>query len=216
MPYEHPESLFMLFVAISSIFISLFKGHVACWNFCLTGSPYTQLFLHPLPRETRWVLQMSSDTDDRMGAKIKTLKKFPQTPNPPKNPMVDLWALKISRNHITRKIPKKNTRQIFLFEKILESKISTPKNPSIIPALEIWSTPWGPTSIIILFLTIPISIRRKFSGSSKTALIFHQILSCNSLRKCQEINVENLCINVRANVLSVCLFVCFFLAKLTK
>ena len=155
------------------------------------GLPTLNSFFTPCPERPGGVLQMSSDTDDRMGAKIKTLKKFPQTPNPPKKSHGGFVSLKNFQKSYNTKNTQKNTRQIFLFEKILESKISTPKNPSIIPALEIWSTPWGPTSIIILFLTIPISIRRKFSGSSKTALIFHQILSSNSLRKCQEINVEN-------------------------
>ena len=214
MPNEHPESVFMLFVAISSIFISLFKGHVACWNFCLTWSPYTQLFLHPLPRGTRWGTPDVKWHGWSNGGKNQNLKKIPTNPKPPKKSHGGFVSLKNFQKSYNTENTQKNTRQIFLFEKILESKISTPKKPSIIPALEIWSTPWGPTSIIILFLTIPISIRRKCSGSRKTAWIFHQILSSNSLRKCQEINVENLCVNIRANVLSVCLFVFFFLAKL--
>ena len=108
-----------------------------------------------------------------------------------------------------QKIPKKILTKFSYPKESWNQNFQTPKNPLIIPALEIWSTPslkfggppppppWGPTSIIILFLTIPISIRRKCYGSRKTAWIFHQILSTNSLRKCQEINVENLCINIR-------------------
>ena len=67
--------------------------------FASQGLPTLNSFFTPCPEGPGGVLQMSSDTDDRMGAKIKTLKKFPQTPNPPKNLMVDLWALKISRKH---------------------------------------------------------------------------------------------------------------------
>ena len=100
-------------------------------------------------------------------------------------------------NHITRKIPKKYSPNFlirknpgiktFELKKILRSSLH----------LKLGVSPCGPTSIIILFLTIPISIRRKCSGSRKTAWIFHQILSTNSLRKCQENNVENLCVNIR-------------------
>ena len=82
MPNESRESVFMLFVAISSIFMSLFKGHVACWNFSLTGSHYTQLFLHPLPRVTNAQVEWSN------GGKNENLKKilygFPQNSKPPK------------------------------------------------------------------------------------------------------------------------------------
>ena len=212
MPYEHPESVFMLFVAISSIFMSLFKGHVACWNFSLTGSPYTQLFLHPLPRETRWGTPDVKWHGWSNGGKNQNLKKISTNPKPPKKShggFVSLKNFQKALNLITRKIPKTYSPNVlirknpgiktFELKKILRSSLH----------LKFGVPPWGPTgptSIIILFLTIPISIRRKCSGSRKTAWIFHQILSSNSLRKCQEINVENLCVNIRANVFSVCLF----------
>ena len=109
MPNEHPESVFMLFVAISSIFISLFKGHVACWNFCLTGSPYTQLFLHPLPRETRWGTPDVKWHGWSNGGKNQNLKKIPTNPKPPKKShggFVSLKNFQKALNLITRKIPK--------------------------------------------------------------------------------------------------------------
>ncbi|CAH3038748.1 unnamed protein product [Porites lobata] len=90
-----------------------------------------------------------------------------------------------SPNFLIRKNPGIKT---FELKKILRSSLH----------MKFGVPPWGPTgptSIIILFLTIPISIRRKCSGSRKTAWIFHQILSSNSLRTCQEINVENLYVN---------------------
>ena len=190
--------------------------------FASQGLPTVNSFFTPCPERLGGVLQMSSDTDDRMGAKIKTLKKFPQTPNPPKKShggFVSLKNFQKALNLITRKIPKtyspnflirKNPGiKTFELKKILRSSLHMkfgvpPRGPT------------GPTSIIILFLTIPISIRRKCSGSRKTALIFHQILSTNSLRKCREINVENLCVNIRANVFSVCLFFLGGGAKLIK
>ena len=110
-----------------------FKAMLLVGIFPSQGLPTLNSFFTPCPERPGGVLQMSSDTDDRMGAKIKTLKKFPQTPNPPKNPMVDLWALKISRNHITRKIPKKilakfsyskkSWNQKFQLQKILRSSL---------------------------------------------------------------------------------------------
>ena len=120
----------------------------------------TLFFLHPLPRETN--IQVGYST----------------------------FQVQVAFNDITQKIPKKILTKFSYPKDSWNQNFETPKNPLIIPALEIWSTPPGPTSIIILFLTIPISIRRKCSGSRKTAWIFHQILSTNSLRKCQEINVE--------------------------
>ena len=99
-------------------------------------------FFSPCP-ETTWVLQMSSDADDRMGAKIKTLKKFPQTPNPPKNPIVDFWAIKFPES--IKWYNMKNTQKILAkfsyLKKSWNQNFRTQKNPSIIPALEIGSIP---------------------------------------------------------------------------
>ena len=198
MPNEHPESVFMLFVAISSIFISLFKGHVACWNFCLTWSPYTQLFLHPLPRGTRWGTPDVKWHGWSNGGKNQNLKKIPTNPKPPKKShggFVSLKDFQKALNHIKRKIPKKYSPNFLIrknpgiktfgLKKILRSSLH----------LKFGVPPWGPASIIILFLTIATSIRRKCRGSRKTAWIFHQILSTNSLRKCQEITWR-ICVSI--------------------
>ena len=129
MPNEHRESVFMLFVSISSIFMSLFKGHVACWNFSLIGSHCTQLFLHPLPRETKWGTPDVKWHGWLNGGKNQNLKKIPTNPKPPKKShggFVSLKNFQKALNHMTRKIPKKYSPN-FLIQKILESKLSNSK-----------------------------------------------------------------------------------------
>ena len=86
--------------------------------------------------------------NDRMGAKMKTLKKFPtdshKTQNPPKKSHGGFLSLKNFQkalNHITRKIPKKILAKFSYPKKSWNRNFQTPKNPSIIPGLEIWSTP---------------------------------------------------------------------------
>ena len=41
--------LFMSVVTISSTLMSLFQGHVACWNFILTGVGWLALLLKGVP-----------------------------------------------------------------------------------------------------------------------------------------------------------------------
>ena len=121
----------------------------------------TLFFLHPLPRETNTQVGYST------------------------------FQVQVAFNDIMqKKYPKKYSPNFLI-----------PKNPGIKtlkPQKILWSSlhlkfgvpPLGTNTNNYLFLTIPISIRRKCSGSRKTAWIFHQILSTNSLRKCQKINVE--------------------------
>ena len=111
----------------------------------------------------RGVFRISSDGDDRVGAKIKTQKKSlglptkPQkipgpktTPPPPKKKKIPCQNSKPKNYAVSttqKKIPTliephaQNTCQILLPRKIPESKISNPKKSS--PSLEIRSTPLG-------------------------------------------------------------------------
>ena len=120
----------------------------------------TLFFLHPLPRETN--IQVGYST----------------------------FQVQVAFNDIMQKIPKKILTKFSYPKDSWNQNFETPKNPLIILHLKFGVPPLGTNINNYLFLTIPISIRRKCSGSRKTAWIFHQILSTNSLRKCQEINVE--------------------------
>ena len=87
--------------------------------------------------KTRGILQISSDKDDRMGAKIKTKKKIPGPKiNPPKIPMPNFQNLKISRKQnrfgytlLARICASTTTNlQIVLNTPKIPAKLSHPKN----------------------------------------------------------------------------------------
>ena len=115
-----------------------------------------------------------------MGAKIKTLK-IPTKPKPPKKShggFVNLKNVQKALNHITRKVPKKYSPNFLIRKNPGIKTFELKKILSIIPALEICITPLGTNINNYSFL--------------------NNIHIHHSLTKCQEINVENLCINIGA------------------
>ena len=95
-------------------FCHCFKAMLLVGIFPHRVSLHTSLFfLHPLPRETNTQVGYST------------------------------FQVQVAFNDIRQKIPKKILTKFSYPKESWNQNFQTPKNPLIIPALEIWSTPLG-------------------------------------------------------------------------